>query len=57
MWRGLATYHSILEWNTLANLYQYTGPKTSHEGAQARGVEVMEAVLDTMRSGLKERNP
>jgi len=49
MWQRLATFNSIVEWNTVANLYQYTGPKTSHKKAQTRGVEVMQTVLDTMR--------
>ena len=50
MWQHLATYNSILRWNTVANLYQYTGPQTSYKKAQTRGIEVMRTVLDTIRS-------
>ena len=48
MWQHLATYNAILQWNTVANLYQYTGPQTSYKKAQTRGIEMMRTVLDTI---------
>jgi hypothetical protein len=49
LWPGLATFNAIVQWNTVANLYQNTGPETSHKQAQTRGVEVMQTVLLTLR--------
>jgi hypothetical protein len=46
MWKHLVTYNAVLNWNTLATLYQNTGPKTSYRQAQRRGVEVMRVALD-----------
>ena len=46
LWQHLATFHSIGKWNTIATLYQNTGPKTSHQQAEVRGVELMRVALD-----------
>lgn len=46
LWKGLLTYQAVRQWNTAATLYQNTGPQTSVEQAQRRGVEAMRAVLD-----------
>lgn len=54
MWQRLATFNAIVQWNTVANLYQYTGPKTSYKKAQIRGVEVMQTVLETIRSSSRK---
>jgi hypothetical protein len=46
MWKHLVTYNSIRSWNTAATLYQNTGPKTSRQQAQRRGIEAMRIALD-----------
>ena len=46
MWKHLVTYNAIRKWNTVATLYQNTGPQTSWRQAQRRGVEAMRVALD-----------
>jgi hypothetical protein len=46
MWQHLVTFSAIRKWNTIATLYQNTGPKTSWRQAQRRGVEAMRVALD-----------
>jgi len=46
MWKHLVTYNAVTNWNTVATLYQNTGPKASHRQAQRRGVEAMRVALD-----------
>ncbi len=46
MWRGLASYQAAAALDAVAFLYQYTGPTTSLQGAQAVGPQVMIAALE-----------
>jgi hypothetical protein len=46
LWQHLVTFNAIRSWNTVATLYQNTGPKTSHRQAQSHAVEVMRVALD-----------
>lgn len=44
--KHLLACNVIREWNTVATLYQNTGPKTSHEQAQENGIKVLRVALD-----------
>jgi len=54
MWQRLATYQAARVWDSVSFLYQYTGPQTSHTGAQQRGRAVMQAALEI---GLEHTGP
>jgi len=50
LWQGLATYQAAATLDAVSFLYQYTGPRSSYQGAQIRGPEVMRAALEVCRT-------
>jgi hypothetical protein len=44
--KHLLACNVIREWNTVATLYQNTGPRTSHQQAQENGIKVLRVALD-----------
>jgi len=49
LWQGIAIYQAAATLDAVSFLYQYTGPRTSYQGAQIRGPEVMRAGLEVCR--------
>ena len=48
MWKQLLPYQAIVTWNTVAFLYQNTGPSTSLRQSEQRGIEILKVTLQTI---------